>query len=155
MNKAKKIKASPGSDRLAVRLAGIISRVQRGWSDGMARLMGKLSLKGRWAACACFILLMLALNSYLVVNSFTSKSQYLDSKVKIAVPLLPAEPLQVAKPVLPDGITQRIESFKSHIDSLGRTAEGKAQRDSILQKRNGLMDSITRIEYLYQQLNNQ
>ena len=41
-----------------------------------------------------------------------------------------------------------IAKFKTYMDSLGRTPEGKRQRDSIIINHPGLMDTIARLEKL-------
>ena len=44
---------------------------------------------------------------------------------------------------------QQIEAFEEYMDSLQRTATGIKTRDSILQTRPGLMDSITMLKEIY------
>jgi hypothetical protein len=146
MEKQNKRTAQTGNDRIAGRLALGIIRVQKRWSEVMAGLMGKLSLKGRWVVFIGFILLMLGLNSFLIIGSIRGKKKYFDSKVKITIPVLPPGPVQAGKNALPDEVGKRIKTFRHHLDSLGSTAEGRKARDSILKSRKGLLDSIERIE---------
>jgi hypothetical protein len=45
---------------------------------------------------------------------------------------------------------QRIENFKSYLDSLAKTNAGKRIFDSIIANRPGLIDSLSIVENLYQ-----
>ncbi len=142
-------------DHIAGKLAAAIHAVQKRWSEAMGQFFAKLSLKGRWTVLAGFILLMIGLNGYLIAEAISGKKDYLDSKVKISIPVMPDGPKQVKDNILPDEITSRIKSFKAQMDSLSETPEGRRKRDSILNTRKGLVDSIAVIDELYQQLNNQ
>jgi hypothetical protein len=137
-----------GSDKAANWLASGITKAQGYWANGMDRLFNKLSA-GRKKVILISTCVVMALYSTAVIAFSFNRTTVLLTKPTAAI-----QPLSIIKPANPGptGIPayiSRIEAYKKYLDSLGQTLDGCRTRDSILQRRPGLLDSLRQIEMIY------
>lgn len=140
-------------DKLAAGIVMKCLRVQGKWADCLQRKTNSLSLKARKYSLVLFCLLSVGSSLYLIVESVTGTSNKNLGVAPIRVPVHATQngeentrsPLLMTKMEV-----ERIERFRRYMDSLGESPLGRKHRDSLLLIRPGLMDSLRRIETLYQ-----
>ncbi len=136
------------SNKAAEWLASQIVRVQRYWAKGMDELFNKLSDRWQKITLIGTCLVMVLYSTAVIAFSF-SEARTLMTKPSFAI-----QPLSIIKSAnpMPVGVPAyigRIERFKDYLDSLSYSPSGRRIRDSILERRPGLLDSIQRIEIIY------
>jgi len=143
--KEKDTGAANGADKAAGWIAGGIHKVQSAWARAMGRLFNRLPPLAKKALLIGFCLVAVAYSTMLLAFSF---KRGLRMPEKISGPVAIIKPLSGQPNGMPAFI-RRIERFKRYLDSLGTSSGGRRIRDSILQKRPGLLDSIHKIETIY------
>jgi len=146
-NKPKKEKQT-SSDKAANWLALVIIKIQQYWANSMDQLFNKLSARRKKVILMGTCLVMVLYSTAVIAFSFNHAT------VLLAKPTASIQPLSIIKPAntRPMGVPPyiiRIESYKHYLDSLGQTPDGRRIRDSILQRRPGLIDSLRQIEVIY------
>jgi hypothetical protein len=136
------------SSKAAEWLAFHIAKVQGYWAKGMDKLFNHLSARSQKITLIGACLVMVLYSTAVIAFSF-SKARTLMTKPSSAI-----QPLSIIKsgnpmPVGVPAYIGRIERFKDYLDSLSHTLDGRRIRDSILERRPGLLDSIQRIEIIY------
>jgi hypothetical protein len=138
------------ADKTAGWLAGGIIKIRARWADKMGSITARMSqgmLKVTFVVC---VGLMVACSSMLIVFSFWTDGKSISFNGNIRRPHLemnlnnlpPNNPKsqQAVMPVL---------RFHKYLDSLSLSENGRHIRDSLLQVRPGLMDSMITVERLY------
>lgn len=122
-------------------------RMQLAWVEWMEARAARLSRKGQYLALGLFVAVatgfcMLMLFGGLInITGFTAKPD--------AIRGAAAPRISSPKAVPDDSLLQeRLTAFRSYWDSLSLSASGRKTRDSLLQARPGLMDSISVAELL-------
>ncbi|WP_316834977.1 hypothetical protein [Pedobacter nutrimenti] len=136
-------------DRIAKGLAGILNKMQNGWAAWMTRQTNRLSPRGKGIAFFLYGVMMACACTYIIISSLSGKTGGLSTGPDDRNQKVILQQSEAVDRKMPAGIRGRIASFRSLLDSLGQTEQGRRQRDSLLQSRPGLMDSITRVEQLY------
>ena len=126
-----------------------VNRVQRKWAKWMDRRYNGLSVKKKKLLLLTFCIMWLSALCFLSTEAILlpASNRMMDSKINM--PRLEIPPIHQG-PGLPKKTLDRIAAFRSAMDSLGHTEAGRKTRDSILQARPGLLDSIAAIDRIYQ-----
>lgn len=145
--KARELK--PWERKLYPKVFRQLNLLQRKWAKWMDRRYNSLSIRKKKLVLFSFCLLWLLALGFLTTKAILlpAANQKWDSKIKIPKTEMTSPEQMLA---LPKSTLARIRSFKSTLDSLGKTESGKRTRDSLLRLRPGLSDSIAEIERLYQ-----
>lgn len=146
---------SPPKERIALIIANRINQVQHSWASWMSKKAQRMDVRSKWAFFLGYSILMLGISTYVSVAALEEKSKVIDSTVPPRPRAIKANPVLPMSSGKPDQTYLRIQRFKKMLDSMSRTKEGGQMRDSILKSRPGLLDSIMKIEKMYQQLNKQ
>lgn len=138
-------------DQAAERIAGALLLVQRSWANWMSRQEQRLSLKSK-ALVMGILFLAIAGYSLSLLFSYAKGNVTARDKITIRIPKMESHERQGA-PGLTDPIYMRIHRFRKYLDSLATSEAGKKKLDSLAVQRPGLLDSLAKVEQLYQQLN--
>lgn len=139
-------------DKVAAGIVQKCIKLQLRWADFMQQKTEKFSLKARKWGLLLFCCLSAGCSLYLVVESLRSNKKPVLAPSLIQVPIhstRTGEENTQSILLITKGEYQKIERFRLYVDSLGRSPQGAATRDSLLFHRPGLMDSIRAIENLY------
>lgn len=121
------------ADKAAQGVAGGILKMQRGFSERMSKWSVSWKRKGQIIFLAVVSCVFVSLSVVAIVRPFTTS--YTTER---PAPIKVVRPAAVdASPRITDEEFQRIQQFKSRLDS------------AIIQQRPGLMDSIRMVEELY------
>jgi hypothetical protein len=142
--------------RIAEGMQSAYRRVQGGWATWMARRTAGFSRRRWQVLLALFILGFGGYSLYLMVDGFTGKGDSIFSITPIRKPRHATETGNDRdnSPQVSGAEQQRIRRFRLYMDSLARSPAGKAEYDSIIAQRPGLMDSVRFIEKYYGQFKN-
>ncbi|WP_417353473.1 hypothetical protein [Flavobacterium alkalisoli] len=122
-------------------------RTQLAWVEWMEAKAARLSRKGQYLSLGLFIVVSAGFCTLMLFGGlgnlmgFTAKPEAIRS---VAAP-------RISSPKVPpdDSLLQeRLAIFHHYWDSLSRTASGRKTRDSLMQARPGLLDSIRIAEQL-------
>jgi hypothetical protein len=132
----------------------LLGRVQRKYADKLQALTEKMSPRNKKLMLMLFILVFGGMSVSIVWRSITAHGNQSAVSVQPIVPSPPSGRPSKGNGLWPEGgVTAReynmIRAFHQYLDSLGNTADGQAIRDSLLNGRPGLMDSIVAIEKMY------
>lgn len=148
--KKKKVRElKPWERKLYPKVFRQLNLLQRKWAKWMDRRFNSLSVKKKKLALFSFCMVWLSALCLLTTEAMLLPlaDKKWDSKIKMPKMEMPSRQSMLS---LPRATLARIRSFKSSLDSLGRTEAGRRTRDSILSKRPGLVDSIAEMEKIYQ-----
>lgn len=140
-------------DKVAKGVAKIILKMQSGFAKFMGQHTAKVSSFGLKVWLAVFFLSGSSLSIYFIFAAFSKKEQSKTIKIdRLSVPSYYNK--NGDEPVQPDFFISKREyeemlSFKNYMDSLHRS-KGSIY-DSIMLNRPGLMDSVNKLEQIYQQ----
>lgn len=124
-------------EKLALKIAGFLIRVQHGFACGMEKIFSRLAVKKIKILLLAFSVLTGGLSLYFIVDALRLPQKNLTIK-----------PDAIYVPLQPDDLKwNSINNFKNYIDSLRVHAPPKYE--SIMQERPGLMDSIITLEEMY------
>jgi hypothetical protein len=128
------------SDKLAQRIASFILRIQEVFARGMEKIFSRLAAGRIKILVLIFSVLTGGLSLYFIVDGLWMPQKNITIKPDaIYVPL---------QPEAEDDFTwNSIENFKNYMDSL--SVHAPRMYNNIIQKRPGLMDSITTLEQIY------
>lgn len=146
---------SSPKERIALIIAKRINQAQHTWASWMSRGAQRMGTRSKWAFFLGYSIVMLGISSYVSIAALAGKSKQIDSAVPPRPRIIKADPGIPMTGKEPDKTYLRIQQFQKMLDSMSRTREGAQMRDSILKSRPGLLDSILKIENIYQQLNKQ
>lgn len=139
----------PGNDKVAMGLANLILKIQNRWADWMTRMSEKLSTRAKWVILSCAIVCVSAFSVASILGYFKDynpKTMSADLQVpRMEQPSVPAPGVPTHDPVY-----QRIQLYRKYLDSLGKSESGTRLLDSLNQQRPGLIDSIKKLELIYQ-----
>lgn len=151
--KQKAVHTEDEPDRLAQWLTAKGIRFQKRWAGFMQRRMEKLSMRGKKGMVIALCIVSGSYCSRIIYQSFHNRHAKIFSVTAIQAPAHVTETGEatVTKDVIiTEAEYQRVRHFHQYVDSLYATNEGKTIADSLLLQRPGLMDSIYRLEQLYQ-----
>jgi hypothetical protein len=137
-----------GNDKVANWVATRIAKVQGYWAKGMDKYFNRLSARTKKIALIGSCVVMVLYSTTVIAFSLSKSIGILSKPASIIQPLSivkPPNPMPVGVPVY----IRRVKAYKNYLDSLSHTPDGRKIRDSILQRRPGLLDSIQRIEIIY------
>jgi len=124
----------------------------RRWAARMQARTNKLSLGARSMAAACFCICAAGTSGYLIADALFPGNPPDKLHISRASPPLylnRSGDEGIARPIISKGENERLERFRSYMDSLARSPTGRAMHDSIIAARPGMMDSIDLIQGLY------
>ncbi|SEN57464.1 hypothetical protein SAMN05192574_103567 [Mucilaginibacter gossypiicola] len=136
------------SDKAAGWLASGIHKIQSKWASGMDKLYNRLSARRRKVILIAGCIAMTLYSTAVIAFSFSKIPVLIAKPVSLISPLVIPKPPASKPSGIPDYV-RRIERFRSYLDSLSHTMDGRKIRDSILHNRPGLIDSIQRIEDIF------
>jgi hypothetical protein len=131
----RKIKDSPVTDKVAVKIAGGIISVQNKFSAGMNKLVWKVSLKKIKIAFVIFCLLSGGLSIYFFVTALAAPQ----NSIRIDKIKRPQYFDQTGNEGIEQDIYKNIQDYKKMMDSIGEPI------------RPSLLDSIKMLEEIYLQ----
>lgn len=142
-------------DKAAKGIAGFILKMQNGFATFMGKRTEKLSSSTMKFILVIFLLSGSSLSIYFIVTAFIKKEQPKALRIdRLSVPRYynknGDEPIQPGF-FISKQEHEEMQAFKTYMDSLHRTKKGKLVYDSIMLNRPGLMDSVNKLEQLYQQ----
>jgi len=144
---------APGTAAEGLRLA--YKRVQYGWATWMARRTAGFSRRKWQVLLVLFMSGFGGYSLYLTVDGLTGKGESIFSITPIKKPRHATETGERNdSPQVSEAEYRRIRRFRLYMDSLARSPAGKAEYDSIIAQRPGLMDSVRFIEKYYGQFKN-
>lgn len=123
--------------------------VQHAWVRIMERLTAERSKKTMMAYLIAFLCFGVGYNVLILAGFMTFSKIHVDP---IKAPGYVEQPSELIDRSEIEVQKHQIETFRNYMDSLAASPETKAQYDSILKHRPGLMDSVERIREF---LNNQ
>lgn len=147
------VKENPAQERLASNIVSACIRLQQKWADFMQRHAERLSRKGKLIVLSLFCLTAGSLSIYLIASSVTSRrasSFTIIPLKKRPYTVKSGDEITKALVIVSKAEYEKIQRFRSYMDSLARSPSGKQLHDSILIHRPSLMDSIFIIEKIYQ-----
>lgn len=133
----------------------IIKKIELVHSASAAFLQRKFNLLSAGSKRFVFFLFLFISSSaciFLLATSFSNPHTNTVIIKPIAFPkhiILDGRPGHSTAALLKPAELGKINGFRNYMDSLRKTASGKAIADSILKARPGLMDSISALEQLY------
>lgn len=122
-------------------------RMQLAWAEWMEAKVAHLSRKGQYVAFGLFMAIATGFCTLMLFGGVSGISGFMakpDAVRSVAAP-------QISSPKVPPDdslLLERIASVHYYWDSLSGSASGRKTRDSLLQARPGLMDSIRMAEQL-------
>lgn len=148
--KVDRINLNNTQQKIAQGLASVINKMQCCWVDWINRLMAKCSAKNQKVFFFLYLLFMLSGVSYVTIKTLMNlhDKKLIEGFAK-SQPVILQRP-EIKRPVLTEIMPDRIKVFKRMVDSLGNTEHGNLELDSFLKARPGLLDSLRKIEKLYQ-----
>lgn len=122
------------------------------WMDSRSR---KMRRKQQYAALLAFTAISLTVCLFLALGGLGKVTEQLNLKPTPIVRV--ATPVENRNTDKPDNnvMKSRLEAFRAYIDSLERSPSGRRKRDSIVQARPGLLDSIKLMENIINNRKNQ
>ncbi|MCO6148984.1 hypothetical protein [Flavobacterium sp. NRK1] len=122
-------------------------RTQLAWVEWMEAKAARLSRKGQYLALSFFVAVSAG---FCILMLFGGLGNLMGITAKPdAVRSVAAPRISSPKVASDDSVLEeRLAAFQHYWDSLSRTASGRKTRDSLLQARPGLLDSIRRAEQL-------
>ncbi len=148
--KERTTKAQPVMDKMASGIARLFLAVQSGFALIMSRNINRLSKNGRRAFLGIFCALYLGGSMYIFYEAVKPTKKATPYFLPYASSGILQELGMFAKsPSMKENSLNRIQYFKTYMDSLKKSNGGRIMFDSILKARPGLMDSIYTIERLY------
>jgi hypothetical protein len=112
----------------------------------------KLNRKVKTALLFSFCFVFGSTSVYIVFKSFQPGSYKINNE-EIRTPLVANKPDSISfeknTVTIAERDLERIERFKTYMDSLKKTEYGKSLYDSIMNNRKGLLDSISQLNQLY------
>lgn len=139
----------PGNDKVAVGLANLILKIQKSWAEAMSKIAEKLSTRTKWIILFCTIVFVSAFSVASILGSF---KVYNPEAVSAEIKVPRMERKSVPRPGVPvhDPVYDRIQLYRKYLDSLGKSESGIHLLDSLNRQRPGLIDSIKKLERIYQ-----
>lgn len=123
-------------------------RIKLAWVEWMERQSGRLGRKGHYVALGLFVSISMGCCVLLITGGFSTliREVNLQPAPIVKVKSINANP---ASPTIEDSVLEQgVQSFRNYMDSLARSPSGMRLRDSLLNARPGLMDSIKIAETL-------
>ncbi|MBS1735123.1 MAG: hypothetical protein JSS98_00780 [Bacteroidetes bacterium] len=148
-------KKEAGKDKLAKNIAGFIQKTQNGFARFMSKRTEKLSPSTMKFALIVFLLCGSGLSVFFIVTAF--KKNGVLKVINIDRLSVPRYYDKNSDNSMQPGffITKKeheeMQAFKNYLDSLRHNKKGIRVYDSIMLNRPGLMDSVNKLEQLYQQ----
>lgn len=124
-----------------------------GWliniANSLQQRTNHFSLRKKKVLLLLFVIVFVAESSIVTIQSFTrkTKSSFTVARIKP----IPIEYDKSVAPVITKTEFLRIQRFKNYIDSLSTTTQGRKRKDSLLDNRPQLMDSVNFLINLYLQ----
>lgn len=140
-------------EKVANKIVTGIKMLHQRWADMMQKVSNKIPLRKRKWMVILFVLGAGGYSLYLVALSISGPHRQGLHITSIKSPKYITSPGDINnKKVgrIPEHEYKKIQAFKNYMDSLGRTIKGSIIRDSIIQTRPGLLDSVQQIETIYQ-----
>ncbi|HTM92202.1 MAG TPA: hypothetical protein VL095_07285 [Flavisolibacter sp.] len=128
-----------GLSRFNKRLIAIANFLQQKTND--------YSLRKKKLLLLLFIIAFVAASSVVLVRSIAGKNKTLVEVKRVKA--IPVQSSETNAPQITKTEFLRIQKFKNYIDSLNRTAPGRAVKDRLLHNRPQLMDSVRFLINLY------
>jgi len=154
MKKKDKKNSHPVKEKAAKSIAGFLLKTQSKFADIMNSQTKNIPSKKMKVFLIAFCLFGGGFSLYLTLEAIL-KSDYEQPALKVDPVSVPRHYDRIGDEELRsdqyiDNETyQQIQAFEQYMDSLQRTAAGIRTRDSILQARPGLMDSIRMLKEIY------
>ena len=136
-----------------------LNRLLQGWASRLQERSERLTPFGKKALLLVFLFVFGGCSIYMGWRAIARPEDIggIILPENSIIPDTRERPSSVARPeygLITDREYNRIRAFQHYLDSLGRTAIGKLQVDSLLQRRPGLIDSLGQIERLYLEQHN-
>lgn len=150
-NKRELVK-NPMQEKLATTIVTKSIQLQERWAAFMQRKTEQLSNPSKKYSIILFCLLAGGYSLYTIGDSLTAKKKKTPAITKIKTlkhVKQTGDGINYNSIVISEHEFNKIQIFKSYMDSLGKSATGSKISDSILQTRPGLLDSIIQLERLY------
>jgi len=145
----KKEESSPRMDKMALHLATFFRTVQERLASCMARWTASLSKRALQFVVFLFCLLFGGASLFTFLDVFRQNAPTLMKPATLTVPKNYKQSGVVLTPLLTPQDREHISRFKTYLDSLYRSEEGRAVYDSLLRERPGLLDSLRMIEDIF------
>ena len=143
-------KQNYGQEKSGSRFGALLFGLKIRWAGWMRRQSDRLSTRGKWLALTLLCVLATGINVLLVVRSLNPKAAGMLTLSRIRSPRQ-LNSGSGPKSVLSDQEIKRIQSAEKYLDSLAHSTTGRQQYQRLLQEHPGILDSIQKIEQLYQQ----
>ncbi|MGN6354819.1 MAG: hypothetical protein ACTHLB_15610 [Parafilimonas sp.] len=141
----------PGKDKVARCIVICLLKVQTGFARFMNKQAEKISSFSMKVLLVIFFLTGSALSIYFIVAAVIEKEQLKAVKVdRLSIPRYYNKDEADIQDNFLITEQQQVQAFKKYMNSLQQTKVGKTMYDSIMLHRPGLMDSIIKLEQLYQ-----
>ncbi len=118
------------------------------WSDWMGEKTASLSQRQLYLLLWVFIAFMGSWSFFQLYKGITGSHTIIISSGRIQ-PIITEDRTAKDNPYIPGAEYLKVKEFYNYMDSLANTAAGRKVRDSILDARPGLLDSIASIEAYY------
>jgi hypothetical protein len=139
-------------DKVAKGIAGLLLSIQNRFTSFMSARINSLSSRSKRVCLGFFCLIFGGFSVHVFFGAFDDSGNS-GKTIKPDQVVVPKYYNQADTDVNESLVTEkdimRINRFKIYMDSLSLSTEGKAEYDSILKERPGLMDSIKAIEGMY------
>ncbi len=145
--------SNPLQDKLAIRIANAVIKLQTQFALFLSKITANLSVRSLKFAVLIFCTCWFAVSMYFIVTAFvkdTPHSYVIISHLK-RPPLINSR-IKVnlnTSIKITDEEYKELQQFRKYMDSLRQCS--KKKYDSILSGRSGLMDSVTLLEQIYNQ----
>lgn len=147
----KRLKRRYDKDRVAKGIVIFLLKVQTGFARFMNKQAERISSFSMKILLVIFFLTGSALSIYFIVVAVIEKEQLKAVKVdRLSIPQYYNKDEAAIQDNFLITEQQQVQAFKKYMDSLQQTKVGKMMYDSIMLHRPGLMDSIIKLEQLYQ-----
>jgi hypothetical protein len=151
----KEEKTDAGKDKLAKGIAGFILKMQNGFARFMGKRAERLSFSTMKYILLIFLLCGSGLSVYFIVTAFKKNGQSKAIKIdRLRVPRYydkNSDEFMQLDFFITKKEHEGMQAFRNYMDSLHHNKKGIHIYDSIMLNRPGLMDSVNKLEKLYQQ----
>ncbi|MBT2561292.1 hypothetical protein J7E50_10665 [Pedobacter sp. ISL-68] len=128
-------------------IAFIVLKVQSKWAGGMQRLTSGLSTRALKVWVINIAVLATCYSAFIIYAALWQSDNLFPKIESIQKPLMPVGKNDYKKQ--DDTLMLlRMKNFHRYLDSMGKSESGRKARDSFLQQRPGLLDSLHHLEEL-------